>query len=471
MQIYMSDNDFYPLAGAAARRRRPAAAGRYGPDAAGRRARPPRRFGTLARGIGRALAVGALAAAAVTSTAAAQRPDPVDTAELSWRDAAPRVFLDCRRCDDEHVRNEVTFVNHVREAATAQIHVLVTDQPTGGGGWQYTLAFLGRGDFAGLDQSLTYTSLPSQSEAETRDGLTAMLKLGLVPYVARTPLASRLELTFDQTGAGPTQAVTDRWHNWTFEVYGGGNFNTESTQDSWNARYGFYANRVTERWKIRLRPYFNNNARTIRRSDDPDIRISQKRHGLETYVIRSLGGHMGAGVFAEYITHTVDNLRHGVTITPAVEYSVYPYSEATRRSITFTYRLGYELADYLEETIYEKTEETLLNHSLNASVQVRQPWGSISSSLAGSSYLHDSDFHRFTFNGNVSFRLGGGVSLNIGGNYQRINDQLGLPRRDASLEDILLQRRRLATAYRGSGSIGLSYTFGSIFSNVVNPRL
>jgi hypothetical protein len=412
-----------------------------------------------------------LALLLMSATAArAQAPEP-DNDDANWRDAAPLVFLDCQRCDDTHVRSEITFVNYVREATSAQVHVLVTDQATGGGGRQYTLAFIGRDGFSDLAHSLTYTSAQSATAAEVRDGLTSMLKLGLVPYVARTPLAPRLALSFDGAGASRVRPVTDRWNNWTFEVYGGGNFNAESTQDSWNARYGFYANRVTEQWKLRLRPYFNHNARTIRRADNPDIRIDQRRHGMETYVIRSLGGQMGAGLFAEYITHTLDNLRHGVTVTPAVEYSVFPYSEATRRSITFTYRLGYELADYFEETIYEKTEEALLSHALNASVQVRQPWGSISSGLTGSSYLHNSDFHRLTFNGNVSFRLGGGISLNVGGNYQRINDQLGLPRGNASLEDILLQRRRLATAYRGSGSIGLSYTFGSIFSNVVNPRL
>jgi hypothetical protein len=405
------------------------------------------------------------------ATAARAQAPELEADDANWRDAAPLVFLDCRRCDDTHVRSEITFVNYVREATSAHVHVLVTDQATGGGGRQYTLAFIGREGFSDLAHTLTYTSPQTATDAEVRDGLTSMLKLGLVPYVARTPLAPRLALSFDGAGARRVQPISDRWNNWAFEVYGGGNFNAESTQDSWNARYGFYANRVTEQWKLRVRPYFNHNARTIRRADNPDIRIDQRRHGLETYVIRSLGGQMGAGVFAEYITHTLDNLRHGVTLTPAVEYSVFPYSEATRRSITFTYRLGYELADYFEETIYEKTEEALLSHALNASVQVRQPWGSISSGLTGSSYLHDSDFHRLTFNGNVSFRLGGGVSLNVGGNYQRINDQLGLPRGSASLEDILLQRRRLATAYRGSGSIGLSYTFGSIFSNVVNPRL
>jgi hypothetical protein len=383
---------------------------------------------------------------------------------------APMVFLDCRRCPETHIRNEISFVNYVREAAAAQVHVIITDQPTGGG-TLYTLAFIGRGAFGGLDQTLTYSSPQNSTDSQERDGLTSMLRVGLVPYIARTQMVDRLRINFAREGAAPAQVLEDSWKNWTFEVYGGGNFNTESSQDSWSARYGFYANRVTEQWKVRLRPYFNYNSRTIRRNNADDIIVRQKRHGVESYLIRSVGGHMGAGVFAEYITNDVDNLRHGVTLTPAIEYSLFPYAEATRRSITFTYRLGYEMVDYIQETLYEKTEEALAHHSLNASVQFRQPWGSISSGVTGFSYLHDSQYHRIMLNSNVSFRLGGGVSLNVGGSYQRINDQLNLPRGEASLEDILLQRRRLATAYRGSGSIGLSYTFGSIFSNVVNPRL
>jgi hypothetical protein len=386
------------------------------------------------------------------------------------RDAAPLVYLDCNRCDFSYVRREITFVNHIRDPGRAQVHVLVTDQPTGGGGRMYTMAFMGRGANAGVDNTLTFATRPTDTAAEERQGLTRMLQLGLVPYVARTTLAQQVDLTF----RAPTEATTtptDPWRNWTFEVYGGGNFSTESTQSAWNARYGFYANRVTEDWKIRLRPYFNNNVRSIRTEEDGEIRIDLKRHGLESYVIRSVGDHWGVGLFAEYITTTIDNLQHGVTMAPAVEYSFFPYGEASTRQITLSYRIGYELADYIEETIYEKTEEALASHALEAAVRIRQAWGSIFSGLTGSSYLHDSDFHRLTFNGNVSFRLGHGISLNVGGNYQRINDQLALPRRDASLEDILLQRRRLATAYRGSGSVGLSYSFGSIFTNVVNPRL
>jgi hypothetical protein len=387
------------------------------------------------------------------------------------REDAPYVFLDCQRCDESHVRQEITFVNHVREPDLAQVHVLVTDQATGSGGRMFTLSFLGRREFSGQENTLEYNSPQSNTAAQERDGLTHMLSLGLVPYAARTPLAPQLRLSIGETAATTLPAATDPWKNWTMEVYGGGNFSMESNQNAWSARYGFYANRVTEEWKIRLRPYFNNNARLIRRTDRDDVRISHRRHGFDSFVIKSLGEHWGAGLFADYITTTIDNLRHRARVTPAVEYSLFPYQEASRRQITIAYRPGYEFAEYFEETIFEETRETLFGHALSASVQFRQPWGSVSSSLTGLQYFHDTSLYHLTFDGTVSLRIGRGVSVNLGGSYQRINDQLSLPRGDASLEDILLERRRLATSYRGSGTVGLSYTFGSIFTNVVNPRL
>ncbi len=41
---------------------------------------------------------------------------------------------------------------------------------------------------------------------------------------------------------------------------------------------------------------------------------------------------------------------------------------------------------------------------------------------------------------------------------------------DQPLEDILLQKKMLATNYNYRLSVGVSYTFGSIYSNIVNPR-
>jgi len=51
-----------------------------------------------------------------------------------------------------------------------------------------------------------------------------------------------------------------------------------------------------------------------------------------------------------------------------------------------------------------------------------------------------------------------------------VHNQISLPRGEASLEDVLLRRKMQATEYQFSTSFGLTYTFGSIYNNVVNPR-
>ena len=56
------------------------------------------------------------------------------------------------------------------------------------------------------------------------------------------------------------------------------------------------------------------------------------------------------------------------------------------------------------------------------------------------------------------------------GTYARIHDQLSLPKGGASLDEILLQRKELETDYGYHISLGFNYTFGSVYSNVVNPR-
>jgi hypothetical protein len=383
---------------------------------------------------------------------------------------APRLYIDCNRCDMAHIRRELSYVNHVRDPAVAQIHVLVTDQGTGSGPPRFTLFFEGRDGFQGTSQTLQYTSRADDSFARQRTGLTRMLQVGLVPYLAQTPLASGLRVTYDANGAVALPPSVDPWNSWTFELYGGGNFNVDAARSILNARYGFYADRVTEEWKIRLRPYFNHNVR-IFQTNNGEIRSIQRRHGVESHLIHSLGPNWGAGVFAEYITSTFENLRHRFSASPAIEYSLFPYDESSRRQITFSYRVGGEVVDYFEETIYEQTEETLFDQSLNVSVQYREPWGSVSAALRGSNYLHDMSHYRITFNSNVSVRIIEGVAVSLGANFQRINDQLSLPRGSASLEEILLQQRQLATSYRAWGDVGLTYRFGSIYSNVVNPRL
>ena len=57
------------------------------------------------------------------------------------------------------------------------------------------------------------------------------------------------------------------------------------------------------------------------------------------------------------------------------------------------------------------------------------------------------------------------------GNINLIREQYNLAAGSTSIEDLLLQQRQIATDYRTNFSVGLSYTFGSIYNSIINTRL
>lgn len=397
-----------------------------------------------------------------------------DGAAEGLQNGAPLVYIDCSRCDYDYIRQEIAFVNYVRDQGRADVHVFITDEGTGSGGREYELSFIGRQAFEDLEYTLSHTVDRNATRDETREGLSRVLKMGLAPYVMQTSMGSRLSLEYEgvEGEQATQQTVRDPWNHWVFEIYAGRlQAGLESNQSYFDSRWGFYADRVTREWKTRLRPYFNFHFVEIQRAEDEDPVTSRRhRHGFDSYAIKSLGEHWSAGFFGDYITRNDRNLHHRYRLAPGIEYSVLPYEEATRRAITIIYRIGYSWVDYYQETIFNRSAENLFNHQLEGSVSVEQPWGNIRAGLVGSHYFHDFAQRRAEIYGGVSVRLTEGLSLNFQGDLEMIQDQLSLPRGDASLEEILLQQRELATDFSLSGSIALSYTFGSQYANVVNTR-
>ena len=85
--------------------------------------------------------------------------------------------------------------------------------------------------------------------------------------------------------------------------------------------------------------------------------------------------------------------------------------------------------------------------------------------------MHDFSLYSIGTDLSMSIRLFKGLSFNIFGMISMPRDQIGLVKSEATAEDVLLRQHELATQYSFYGNIGLSYTFGSIYNNVVNPRL
>jgi hypothetical protein len=54
--------------------------------------------------------------------------------------------------------------------------------------------------------------------------------------------------------------------------------------------------------------------------------------------------------------------------------------------------------------------------------------------------------------------------------FDAIHDQINLRLNGASTDEVLLAQKEQKTNYTLYSYIGLSYRFGSIYNNVVNPR-
>jgi hypothetical protein len=385
-----------------------------------------------------------------------------------------RVFIDCTNayCDTEYFRTELAFVDHVRDRRDADVHVLVTGEDTGGGGREYTFAFIGLGRFDKVNHTLRTVTKSTDTDDERRKAMLATLKLGLVRYVADTPAGLELQITHRKpAGAqGSTKPARDPWNYWVFSANLQGSTSGEASQSSVNLYGGFSANRVTEEWKI-----LSSVSGSYSQSDytfsegDTFTSISRGFYG-SALIVNSLGAHWGGGGQVLFSSSTYSNLEAKLRVAPAIEYNVFPYSESTRHQLTFNYAIGISRVNYFETTIYGEDEETLPDHALTVTLDMRQPWGTTSTSFEVSQYLNDMSKNRLVLYGDMNVRLFKGFSLSAWGSVSRIRDQLNLPIGEATQEEVLVRQRQLATSYDYYVSMGFSYRFGSIFNNVVNAR-
>ena len=363
-----------------------------------------------------------------------------------------RLFLDCSgvSCDLDFFRTEIDWVDYVRNREDSDIHLLITSQPTGSGGTEYTLSFIGRRAFAGKSDTLRYVAPQTATEDDRRRGLAQRIKLGLARYVAETPAAERLEVSYSAPAetAQPSTPDRDPWNFWTFRASVRGFFNGESRVSSESLSGTFSANRTTEAWKLNLAANGNRRSNRFEISDSVTVTSEQNSYGLNGLAVRSLGPHWSVGGRGSATSSTFLNQDLSLRIAPAIEYSIFPYSESTRKLFTVLYSVGVNSFDYEEQTIFGKLSETRIDQSLLTSLDVKQPWGSASISLEGANYLDDFSQYRAVLFGDLEVRLFRGLSLNLFGSTSYVRDQLYISAGGASTEEVLLRLRELETSYR-----------------------
>jgi hypothetical protein len=363
-------------------------------------------------------------------------------------------------------------VSFVRDRQDADVHVLVTSQPTGGGGIEYTVQFIGLGRFSTAEQTLTYAAGQTATADERRRGLAELIKRGLVRYVAETPLANRMTITFrpEVPAAARGTAADDPWNLWVFRTTFLGTFNGESSNTGRSIRLDASGSRTSEDWKVSVATAVSYRSDRFDLGEQETFRSISKGFGADGLVVKSLTGHWSAGAVANASSSTFLNYDLRMRVAAGVEYNLFPYSASTEKLLTVQYTAGVNSFDYREETIYGVTSERLPDHRLGVLFTMLQPWGTAGAEASFSQFLTKTEHYNLNATGQANVRITRGLSLNGFITVSRPRDQLYLPAGGATVEEILVRERQLATSYRYTMVFGFTYAFGSIFNNVVNPR-
>lgn len=378
-----------------------------------------------------------------------------------------KVFLDMPAAYLDYIKTEIPYVNYVRDRALAQVHVLLMGDATGSGGARYTLSLMGRQEFSGVDDTLSFCTEPSQSEEVVRSAIARLLKLGLMRYVEKTPAADLITISYAKSAAAT--AAKDRWDYWVFSIASQGYLQGEKTYDNMSLWSYATANRVTPELKTELSIGTNYSESNYDYSSSTVTSITRSQY-LEGLIVKSIDDHWSYGLSAGLSASSYDNTELSAYVGPAIEYDIFPYSACTRRQLRVLYQVYYKHVRYMEETIYGKILQDLGKHSLSATWVAKEQWGSITTSLSGSNYLYDFRKNRLSLSTNISLNLAKGFSLTLQGQAYMLHDLLSPAKGEASYEDVLLRRKQIDTQYNYYFSFGLQYSFGSIYSNVVNPR-
>ncbi|MBL6648519.1 MAG: hypothetical protein ISP57_06365 [Flavobacteriaceae bacterium] len=378
-----------------------------------------------------------------------------------------KAYLDCSGCDENFIKQETSFLDYVRDQDLADVVIFIRDIWNPSGGRSYEIEIDGKNELTDIYSTTNVSGFSSDTSSSLRDKIVNKLKLALIPFLdkAEYDLNVKIETNFDDS-----EINDDKWKNWVFEISGSYNSDKEESRKSNRYEIQFEIDKVTEDWRIGIDLERDERNREFY-SDDNVYLSNRKTTSLRGRVVRSITDHFSAGVFFGAFQNTFENIDLNRYIAPAIEYSFYPYEDVLSKEITLAYRIGTGKRDYIEKTIYGYENQTLTSQTLTLNIRFRQKWGNISSYIDGTQFFNDGTRKRFSLRSDLDIRVFEGLAVRFSGNVSLIREQYSLAAGNTSVEDLLLQQRRIASDYETSFSIGLSYTFGSIYNSIINTRL
>ena len=365
------------------------------------------------------------------------------------------------------MKQQTSFLEYVRDQDLADIEIFVRDVWNPAGSRAFEIKIDGNNEYKELSSTTLAIGFANDTSSTLREKLLNKLKLALVPFLDKADYSLKLDIdsNFDKS------IIDDeKWKNWVFELSGSYNSDREESRKTNRYDIEFEIDKLTPDWRIGIELERSESNRRYY-SDDNVYTSNRKTTRIRGRVVRSISDHFSTGVFFGASQNTYENLDFSSYLSPAIEYSYFPYEDVLSKEITLAYRVGFGKRNYIEKTIYGFEKQNLTSQTLSMNIRFRQKWGNISTSINATQYLNDGSKKRFSFRSDLDFRIFEGLALRLSGNINLIREQYNLAAGSTSIEELLLQQRQIATDYETRFSIGLSYTFGSIYNSIINTRL
>ena len=142
------------------------------------------------------------------------------------------LFIKCDRCDNNFLKNEINYVNHVREQGLADIQLFIYRNRNANNGNRYSLDFIGKNEFSEKELSLVLDTNPRLTQDEVRNALKKKIDIGLVYFLVESNISNRINISYDSiiNNNESYESSSDKWKNWVFQSSGAVNFENETRE-------------------------------------------------------------------------------------------------------------------------------------------------------------------------------------------------------------------------------------------------
>ena len=391
-----------------------------------------------------------------------------------------RIYLEGETKDFDYQRRSIHYVDFVNDPKIADIQVITTRVMLGNGGRQYFLNFYSGAQRDVIDFKHSFIRELNDTGDIQRVKFRKALEIGLLHYLNESSVLDQIEITYTPIERNPSNLKDsidsnipekDPWNLWVFRLTGTGGWDLEESKTSVSLSGSIQADRISDTWMIRNYFSHQSSTRTYTQSEDEIYKSINIVDKAQSRVVIALSDHWSAGLFLNADRSTYLNTDFDIYLKPAIEYNFFTWEEADQKKFTMAYFVGPAYYKYRDTTFLDKIQETLWEHNLLVQLELVQPWGEVDVQLGYEGYLTDLANYNLSAEADLSIRVSKGISITFELVAESVHNQLYLPKDEVSLEELLLNSRKLPTTFQFGGEVGVRFYFGSIFNNIVNERL